>query len=291
MARSLVGLLVAASCAVLSASGAATPYVLSKRAISQDVYDDLLWYWQYADSTAISNCAKPNGNVLITEFVSNPLIDSEGFIARDDNRKEIVISFRGSTTIQNYISDVELVLIPYDIANVTAPFGTLVHTGFLTAYKAVATELLANVTAVATEYPDYAIVPLGHSLGGAIASIAAVSLKASFPDRPMRLYTYGQPRTGNAVYATWVNDNFADNSFRVVHRDDCVPQLIVEAIGYQHHGTEYWQLTDPSSPGNFVHCAAGGEDPTCQDSVPLTSLNCTDHVTYMGIPTDTPFCT
>jgi hypothetical protein len=28
------------------------------------------------------------------------------------------------------------------------------------------------------------------------------------------MYTYGQPRTGNDAYASWINDQFGDKVFR-----------------------------------------------------------------------------
>lgn len=69
---------------------------------------------------------------------------------------------------------------------------------------------------VANKYPDYSVwmtgkrlivafqfKALGHSLGGALASIAAVELIAQgdvSADR-VKLYTFGQPRTGDKTYA------------------------------------------------------------------------------------------
>ena len=67
----------------------------------------------------------------------------------------------------------------------------------------------------------------GHSLGGALSSLAAASLKGNFPSMHVTMYTYGvhtttfrsmyqrfmtdalgQPRTGNPTYAFWINQQF-----------------------------------------------------------------------------------
>lgn len=54
------------------------------------------------------------------------------------------------------------------------------------------------------KYPDYQVWIAGHSLGGAMASLAAsyiATLKLTDPTT-MRLVTIGQPRTGDQDYAT-----------------------------------------------------------------------------------------
>lgn len=71
-------------------------------------------------------------------------------MARDDNRKEIVIAMRGtfvgsschvsiphpghSSSFQNFLTDVDVFLTTYQSPGVSAPDGTEVHSGFLEAY-------------------------------------------------------------------------------------------------------------------------------------------------------------
>lgn len=45
----------------------ASPVQLTKRSVSQDVYDNLVFYFKYASSAYSDTCAKPNGNTLVTE--------------------------------------------------------------------------------------------------------------------------------------------------------------------------------------------------------------------------------
>lgn len=82
-------------------------------------------------------------------------------------------------------------------------------------------------------YPGYSIVTTGGSIGGGLASLAGITLQQNFPStyensksispdeyidsgffRTVRVYTYGQPRTGNDAYALWVNKQLGRN----VHR-------------------------------------------------------------------------
>ncbi|EPQ56302.1 alpha/beta-hydrolase [Gloeophyllum trabeum ATCC 11539] len=262
---------------------------LEKRAISEEVFDDFFFYCKYASSADDLYCAYPNGNTLIEEF-SNSTTDTQGFIARDDTRREIVVSLRGSTSVEDFAIDSETSLEPYVSPGVVPPPGAMTHTGFLTAWNSVAPGVISVVREQLLEHPGYAIVTTGHSLGGALSSLAGVSMKSNFPVNPVRMYTYGQPRTGNPTYAYFVNDLFGPNAYRFVHAADGVPTEISQAEGYRHHGIEYWQNPDPPSAANTKERAADGEDPTCSDSIPSTGINI-DHVFYFGVMVGTPFCT
>ena len=128
--------------------------------------------------------------------------------------------------------------------------GAYAHAGFLTAYNSVAPHVISVVKSQLAAHPDYTIVSTGrlftiihnrylmletgHSLGGSLASIASLSLKANLPaNATVKLYTFGrsrspcevisrldrsplgQPRTGNSVYASLVETALGDsNIFR-----------------------------------------------------------------------------
>lgn len=75
-----------------------------------------------------------------------------------------------------------------------------------------------TVSAQLAAHPSYNVVVTGHSLGAALASIAGVTLKANFPSTTLKVYTFGQPRTGNKVYADLVDGLVGiDSLFRAVH--------------------------------------------------------------------------
>ncbi|KAI0310093.1 alpha/beta-hydrolase [Amylostereum chailletii] len=271
------------ACALSLAS--ATPI---KRSIDQATYDDLVFYFKYASSAYSSACASPNGNTLIEEF-SDFSTDTQGFVARDDSRKEIVVSLRGSSSVTDFLTDVEIALTPMNIVGVNPPGDTHVHFGFQTAWNSVAAGVLSTVKAQLAAHPGYTLVSSGHSLGGALSSLVGITLQQNFPGTTTRMYTYGQPRTGDPNYAAFVNSNFGDNAFRSVHTFDGVPTLIPEAIGYKHHAFEYWQNPDPASASTTKKCNSSGEDPTCSNSIPSTGINAA-HVTYFGISSSTAFC-
>ncbi|KAF8575204.1 alpha/beta-hydrolase [Ramaria rubella] len=285
-----IGTYVVTLCCILAVS--ALP--LETRSVSQAVLDNLVFYFQYASSAYSIVCLRPNGNTLVLEF-SDILTDTQGFVARDDDRQEIVVAMRGSSSLEDFLVDADILLTEYQSPGVSAPSGTEVHSGFLAAYNSVADTIISTVQDQLNTHPGYSLVTSGHSLGGALSSLAAASLKGNFPFADVIMYTYGmyttrgQPRTGNPTYASWINEQFGSKVFRGVHTFDGVPTLIPQLIGYRHHGVEYWSNPDPSSTANTKQCAADGEDPTCSDSIPSTGINVA-HTIYYGILAITPFC-
>ncbi|KAF8997925.1 Alpha/Beta hydrolase protein [Cyathus striatus] len=222
-------------------------------------------------------------------MINNVVTDTQGFIARDDNKKEIVVSLRGSTSPTDFLIDAELLLIPFVSPGVNAPSGSLAHTGFLTAWNSVANTVISTVKSQLAAHPGYNLVSTGHSLGGALSSLAGISLQQNFPGSSVRMFTYGQPRTFNPTGAFFINQQFGNKAFRAVHTTDGVPTIIPQSLGYRHHGVEFFQFLDPALPATTKQCAADGEDPTCSDSIPSAGIDVA-HLTYFNIVAATPFC-
>ncbi|KAF7311869.1 Lipase-3 domain-containing protein [Mycena indigotica] len=207
--------------------------------ITADIFADLLHYFKYASSAYSPVCLRPNGNALVLQF-GNQLSDIQGFIARDDHRKELVVALRGSASITDILLDAAIVLVPFLTPGVKLPAGARVHAGFLTAWDTVAPQITAALAVQRQLHPGHRLVTVGHSLGGALATLAAVSLLQLFTASPIldqtRTYSYGAPRAGNTVFADWVNEEMGSRAFRVVHADDGVPTMIPTSLGYHHHG-------------------------------------------------------
>ncbi|AUX37870.1 MULTISPECIES: lipase family protein [Sorangium] len=96
----------------------------------------------------------------------------------------------------------------------------------------------------------------GHSLGGAMAVIAAAHIFTDESLRPYRnlirgVYTFGQPMVSGKVFARYCEAAFGKMLFRHVYRWDAVPSLPPRTMGeYEHFGREYeatdtgWQYRD-----------------------------------------------
>lgn len=253
-----------------------------EKGIPEEMYNELVRYTKYASGAYQVLCPRPMGNTLVAQFI-NPITATQGFIARDDTRKELVVAFRGSREISSAIIDTSLLLSPLRGPGLPENTDAHVHTGFLYAFRSVGDRVLNVLREQFKEFPQYDVTVSGHSLGGAIASIAALSTRNSFPDAALRLFTFGQPRTGDQSFAELVETLIGvDNVFRGVHSFDGVPTMIPTRLGYKHHATEYWQFTEPPAPRNVRRCV-GAEDPEGSASIPSTGIN-PAHVVYFEQP-------
>jgi predicted lipase len=63
------------------------------------------------------------------------------------------------------------------------------------------TEAVRELTA---EHPGRPVYVIGHSLGAAMATIAAVDLRFKLDLTDVRLYTFGSPRVGNQIFSKFV---------------------------------------------------------------------------------------
>ncbi|CAG8556708.1 22636_t:CDS:2, partial [Gigaspora rosea] len=188
---------------------------------------------------------------------------------------EIVVTFRGTANTGNTVKDYEVVQCSYGFGSTTVPIiskpvGALVHFGFYTAFLTFQQELRKVISESIKQYPDYKLVVTGHSLGGALASFAALDLKQSGAN-PC-LYTYGEPRIGNTVFASFMYKTL-DTMRRVVNQADEVPHLIPR-VDYIHHQGEIWIAN--TTANQAVKCS-GEENKLCSDSVPSKDWNNVDH--------------
>lgn len=287
--------------------------------ISAAQYADLVRYTKYAAAAYNNVCPNPNGQQLVGYF-SDAQTDTQGFVAVDNTRKEVVVALRGTSSPNDFYTDSQTALIPCASQGVNYPAGTRCHTGFQTAYNSVADQVINLVRGeLARHFVPYSIKVTGHSLGGSLAALAAVSMRSNFPLTNVRAYSYGQPRTGDVNFANYVDSRFPVNPItrdapfaRSIHALDGVPQVIREGsdgtlvttagglivtqnnpaatTGYRHHSTEFWQTPDPASQQTTKQCQ-GQEDPTCQDSqfivAPAFGIN-PDHLVYYNIPIGNP---
>ncbi|KAI6178735.1 Lipase-3 domain-containing protein [Aphelenchoides besseyi] len=211
------------------------------------------------------------------------------------NESYIVFSVRGTTT--------KLQLITELVETMTAPkhkfaFGS-VQRYFYVAMNAIYNEggfgkLLKKLKRT---YPNATILFSGHSLGGAIVSLASSMFSYDNPQIPVdqiRLITFGQPRVGNMDYSIG-HDLHVPNSWRIVHRFDIVAHLpyCYETLwshrctplynhGPYHHGTEIWYPGNMTITEDAYQICTGhphNEDDACSNAE-WRHFNVNDHLVY-----------
>jgi predicted lipase len=134
---------------------------------------------------------------------------------------------------------------------------------------------------------DQTVVVTGHSLGGSLAALCSLDLVLSelvVPEN-LHLYTFGEARVGNKVFADTM-DRFVVNSYRVVHYADIVPHLPprdLVVMDFLHHSEEIWYNEASTS---YKACGVN-ENPEhgpidCMDSLSPLKWNIPDHKLYLN---------
>jgi hypothetical protein len=105
-----------------------------------------------------------------------------------------------------------------------------IHAGFTQAYESVAKQI-ENSLAKVRGLPLYIT---GHSLGGALATVATQNLESNpkFEFEIAACYTFGSPRVGNAEY----DPNIKSSFFRIVNTTDIVTVIPLLTMGFVHVG-------------------------------------------------------
>ncbi|OBT74935.1 hypothetical protein VF21_06051 [Pseudogymnoascus sp. 05NY08] len=160
-----------------------------------------------------------------------------------------------------------------------------VHAGFLASWTHTRPLLLPHLTRLPPLLPDYEIHLIGHSLGGALAALAGLELRAGGVE--VVVTTFGEPRIGNKGLVGYLDrvfeldeggkgggegkkgvvkgDGEREQGFRrVTHRGDPVPLLPLEEWGYAMHGGEIY-ISSPALPVQIgdVEMCVGDEDERC----------------------------
>jgi hypothetical protein len=228
------------------------------------------------------------------------LSDSCGYIAVDhgeDRKTEddgkfnfgpaIVVAFRGTYSITNTI--VDLSTIPQEYVPYPAPddgdgdghqpehkcANCTVHMGFMSSWRSAREVVLPALKAARERYPGYPIHLVGHSLGGAVAALAALELRLSMGWTDLTVTTFGEPRVGNKGLAHYLDAAFGLKNVtdedaeklpyrRVTHVNDPVPLLPLTEWGFRPHAGEVYISKSelPPAPEDLRLCH-GDNDPDC----------------------------
>ncbi|KAI4122262.1 MAG: hypothetical protein LQ338_005909 [Usnochroma carphineum] len=195
---------------------------------------------------ATGNCplVEAAGAVTLSEFEDTPHFDDTGYIAVDDTNKIVVLAIRGSVSKKNWHADWDMIRTKINFCHECH-----VHRGFKNSWEEVKDAVIGNMQKAVELHPDYRIVVTGHSLGAAVATLAAGELRRiddHFKDAT-ELYTFGSPRLANREAARWLSEQ-SRLSWRITNQDDLVPRLPPRVFGYHHTEPEYWMSKNGDDP-------------------------------------------
>ena len=126
------------------------------------------------------------------------------------------------------------------------PPGLKVHAGFLDAWRSVRQEVMDTLDELQAEErqrtlgspaSQLRLFVSGHSMGGAMAMLAALDLAHYKPSlRPVTTYTFAAPRVGDARFARLFGETFPDAAahWALQAEADAVPHLPFRSWGFEH---------------------------------------------------------
>ena len=163
------------------------------------------------------------GGWEVVATLSDPGTSTHLFVARNA-ACDLAVSFRGTTNIQNWLTNL----------NIAQQNGF--HAGFLQAFQTVEAPLRAELLSAARNSHGRVFFT-GHSLGGALATVASYHLapdltsQRGFDPNDIVMYSFGAPRSTSTSLAP-AFETRVPHSFAVASIDDIVTH--VPYAGYQH---------------------------------------------------------
>ncbi len=195
-----------------------------------------------------------NGCVRISRTVDAMYVFSSAFLVQSRCGRVAILCFRGTepATLLNWVADIDVGARALRLPGAAVP--VRVHAGFHRNLRATRLEVLEELDraiagrslldpAQVTEHPLEALYVAGHSLGGAMAALFALTLGDSAAERAIAerlraVYTFGQPLVigTEALPAA----EAASRLHRHVLDRDPVPALPPATWGaFAHYGREY----------------------------------------------------
>lgn len=236
-------------------------------------------------------------------FLECDATDTQVWFFVDEENKSVVTSFRGTeqVSIRDFVTDAQLFLqcwTPGDEIRLDITTGLTVglpsflpdgiglkqaakrqedemdddrcavHYGFLQAYKSIQDALHRALGLLSNDLDEeYSFYFTGHSLGGALATLAAVDMQKRYGLGGDRLcvMTFGAPKVGNVNFVRHFNET-VPNAFRIVNDADAIARLPQSVGGdrplyrYGHAGRttlinengEYWIEGVHDMDGNVI---------------------------------------
>jgi hypothetical protein len=171
--------------------------------------------------------------------------DTQVWIFQDDENDELVITFRGSDSMGDLLTNFCIVPSPFPI-----PDHGNIHLGHKRCYMSVRNDILYHVMEYVKKGGNAkkTISVCGHSLGGACATICALEMALLLnQDINVRCFSYGTMAFGDRKFNKAM-EKHVPSFHRVVHSEDFAP--FIPMLLYKHHDTPPSHLVRLPNGGN-----------------------------------------
>ena len=214
--------------------------------------------YAYSDIETVSTITarlglEDNACVRVARTVDAMYIASTAYLIQSRCGRVVILAYRGTepANLTNWLADA-------DVGSASLMIGgkaLAVHSGFHRNLRATRWEILSELRLalrgrslatpeITLEHPMQALYVTGHSLGGAMAALFALSVAGDSTDQAITdalraVYTFGQPMTASGPLPLAAR-TVARKVHRHIHTRDPIPALPPEAWGhFAHFGHEY----------------------------------------------------
>jgi hypothetical protein len=209
---------------------------------------------------------------VVEEIVDALLVCSSGYVLQSEDGRLVIVCYRGTKPLSalSWGADVLLQAPPIEIefpGRMSSRY--VIHGGFYRNMKATQPSIVRCLDRARAgksifgdervEKPMQALYITGHSLGGALASLLAISLVTRdcyelIASHLRAVYTFGQPMIGGPTFAAECNQHefLRTGVLRYVNDRDVVSALPPRAAGsYAHFGRQFtFRTASPHASGS-----------------------------------------
>ncbi len=175
----------------------------------------------YKQFTQGAAWAIPAGYQNLADFFAKSTllapVEKFGFVAQNLTSGDVFVTFRGTQTLDNWLANLTFPQDPHPLAGE-------VERGFFQIYKQCSASVLTGVSRAAGTPKIYVS---GHSLGGALATLATADLVVN--GKAPTLYSFASPRVGNPAFSAKLNAA-AGAKWRMANSEDIVTTLPLATV-------------------------------------------------------------
>lgn len=151
-------------------------------------------------------------------------------VYHNEKTNSVMVAFEGTRNMTGVWQDVQM-FKPIRADFVVPGASGELHSGFAGVYQAVR----EDIQKVISQFPTSKVVFTGHSLGGAVASIASAD---QWPGHQVETITVGAPQIGDAKFAQWYGAT-GHHQNRIIQKSDPVT---IGNLNYEHADNSAWVI-------------------------------------------------